>query len=593
MDAHPFQLNLGGRFGRFGATILEHALAFPALNRVHQRALRLDESRSFAERALEALDVTVQVLQDDLSRIPGSGPLVVVANHPFGGLDGLVLTALLQRIRPDVKLLANHLLEIIPELRQNMIFVDPYGGPCSTTRNLASIRTALRHVKGGGALAIFPAGEVSTLDRTTGEVTDIGWSPSIAHLIRTSGATVLPIFFAGQNSTLFQWAGLVHPRLRSLLLPRELLRQRGKKVTVHIGHPITPSKLKQSASDEELASYLRVRTYVLSGRTRKNHPVESSPKPRRTEEPIEVAESSVEIAREVSALPTENTLATNGALQAIFAAANQLDVTLKEIGRLREITFRKVGEGTGRSRDLDTFDQHYLHLFVWNSDRREIVGSYRMGLTDQILRQRGPSGLYTSTLFHFRPQLLDQISPAIELGRSFVRPEYQKGYAPLMLLWKGIAHYCARHPRYRRLFGTVSISNDYQSLSRQILMAFLRRNVLSSDLARGVIPRNPPKQALGRQHTSKLAALVVRSVEAVDDLVSEIESDRAGMPVLLRQYLRLNAKLLGFNVDPDFGDVLDGLMLVDLLQVERAILTRYMGRDNLASFYAFHGRNVT
>jgi putative hemolysin len=193
-------------------------------------------------------------------------------------------------------------------------------------------------------------------------------------------------------------------------------------------------------------------------------------------------------------------------------------------------------------------------------------------------------------LFHYKPQLLSQINPAIEMGRSFVRPEYQKEFAPLMLLWKGIATYCARHPNYHRLFGTVSISNDYQSLSRQILMTFLSRNMLAPPhLAGGVTAKNPPRQIDGRQ-TSRLAGLVVKSVEAVDDLVCEIESDRAGMPILLRQYLRLSARFLGFNVDPAFGDVLDGLMLVDLLDVERAILTRYMGRENVATFYAYHGK---
>jgi putative hemolysin len=597
MEYNPFHLDfntpgLGGQFGRLASRIAEHALAFPTLNRIHQQTLSLGPARSFFERALEALDVNVRVPQEDLSRIPKTGPLIVVANHPFGGLDGIILTALLQRIRPDVKVLANHLLEMIPQIRDTMLFVDPFGGHAATTRNLSSIRAALRHMKDGGALAVFPAGEVSSFNRNTREIADIGWSSSVARLIRGSGARVLPVFFSGHNSAMFHVAGLIHPRLRTLLLPRELLRQRGQSITVHIGHPIAPAKLNEIDTDEQLASYLRARTYLLGGRSKSKAAVNPH-KPAKIYEPIAHEEDSTQIAAEIAKIPSQNILASTGPLQVLYASAMQLDAALREIGRLREITFRKVGEGTGKARDLDEFDRHYLHLLVWNNQKNQVVGSYRMGLTDQILSTLGPIGLYTNTLFNFKPELLNQIDPAIELGRSFVRPEYQKEFAPLMLLWKGIAHFCARHPRYRRLFGTVSISNDYQSLSRQILMAFLNQNASSPDLARGVIPKNPPRFLRGRDHTSKLAALAVKSVEAVDELLGEIESDRGGMPVLLRQYLRLNAKLLGFNVDPDFGDVLDGLMLVDLLQVERAILTRYMGRENLADFYTFHGKQVS
>lgn len=595
----PFRLNssslepAGGLLASMGKVIAERVLAFPALNAVHRRATASGDERPFCERALAALDVRLDVSDDDLARIPRNGPLLVVANHPFGGLDGLALLTLIKRVRPDVRILANHLLAMIPELRDQSVFVDPYGGDGAVARNLGSMRAAMRFIRGGGALAVFPAGEVSGPDPRTGEVADIGWNPFIARLIRGGETSVVPVFFAGRNSALFQWAGRLHSRLRSLLLPRELLRQRGRRLDVRIGQPITPSKLKQFESDEELAAYLRVRTYVLAGRAVKQGSVEAVPaKAVRTGDAIAVTESADLVAAEIEALPPENQLASSGALRVVIGHAYQFRTTLREIGRLREITFRRVGEGTGRPRDLDTFDQHYLHLLVWHSQRREIVGSYRLGLTDQILGNRGKAGLYTSTLFDFKDELLKQISPAIELGRSFVRPEYQKDYAPLMLLWRGIALFVSRNPQYRRLFGPVSISNEYQSLSRQILVAFLRQNVLAPDLAKWVIPRNPPKHWPGRAWSSRLAATTVKTIEVVDELVGEIETERAGMPVLLRQYLRLNAKLLGFNVDPEFGDVLDGLMLVDLLDVDRAILTRYMGRENLAALYGFHGRQA-
>jgi putative hemolysin len=267
-----------------------------------------------------------------------------------------------------------------------------------------------------------------------------------------------------------------------------------------------------------------------------------------------------------------------------LARADEIPHTLREIGRLRELTFRTVGEGTGKPLDLDRFDAHYLHLFVYHAGRREIVGGYRLAPVDQTVSRHGPAGLYTSTLFRYRAPLLDQLSNAIELGRSFVRPEYQREYAPLLLLWKGIGRFVAERPRYRCLFGPVSISNTYQSLTKRLLVAFLRMNRSLPNLGRLVEPRNAPRFARADAWADALATTAVRDADEVDVLVAEIEHDRLTMPVLLRQYLKLNARLLGFNTDPAFGDALDALMLVDLTQVSRAVLARYMGREGAEAF---------
>jgi putative hemolysin len=419
------------------------------------------------------------------------------------------------------------------------------------------------------------------------EVADIAWSPTIAGIARATGASVLPIYFSGRNSTGFQLAGLVSPRLRTLLLPRELLKKRGSTIHVQIGSLISPLKLREFDSDEEMAAYLRVRTYLLAGRATKSRSA-NRPSPR-VEERIAPAEPVDLIESELASLPSDQHLAASGALRVAYARAEQIPTTLREIGRLREITFRRAGEGTGRSADLDRFDEYYLHLLVHDSTRRQVVGAYRLGLTDHILPAHGKDGLYTHTLFRFSDELLKQIGPAIELGRSFVRPEYQKEFAPLMLLWKGIALFAARYPQYRRLFGPVSISNEYQSLTRQLLIEFLKINASSNDLHKLVSARHPPRFGPGRSWQARLAGTIVRTIEGIDELIGDIESDRRGSPVLLRQYLKLNAKLLGFNVDPEFGDVLDGLMLVDLAQVQRAILVRYMGRENATNFLAHHG----
>lgn len=585
-------------------TFVERALALPALNGVYKRASISSAPQLFCERALQSLGVAIDVCAEDLGRIPAAGPLIVVANHPFGGLDGLVLTAMLQRVRSDVRILANHLLRRIPELHETCFFVNPFGGPTATAYNLSAMKSAVDWVQRGGALGVFPAGEVSHFTLRGACVTDPPWDASIARLVRRTRATVLPVYFSGRNGRLFQIAGMLHPRLRTGMLPRELLRMRGRSVRVEIGSPIRFKRVSQffnaggadnlSRRDEadRLTDYLRIRTYILNGRKSARHSlsVMTSNAEARAPEPESIIDAlpTTTVSAEVEALPAEQCLSESGSLRVHFGNAVQLPNVLREIGRLRELTFRLVGEGTGRRIDLDRFDQHYLHLFVWNAEARQIIGAYRMGQTDVLLPRFGAAGLYTSTLFRFRPRLLEHLTPALELGRSFVIPECQRDYSPLFLLWKGIGRFVAQHPRYRRLFGPVSISDEFQSMTKQLLMTFLKVHSYDAERAALVRPRNPPKLRRVRDADERCLATIVTEMADVDELVGEIESNRRGVPVLLRQYLRLNARLLGFNIDPDFGDVLDGLVLVDLTTVEPGILKRYMGNDGAARFLAHH-----
>ena len=561
-------------------------MALRQLNGTYRRIATDGRDLSFIERALDDLGVRYELPHEELERVPKSGPLIVVANHPFGGVDGLVLAALLDRVRPDAKLLVNRFLRVVPELHATSIFVDAFGGSGAACANVAAMRAAVRWLREGGTLGTFPAGEVSHLNLRDQTVRDGPWDTTVARLAALTRSPVLPIFFEGRNSGLFQLSGLLHPRLRTILLPRELLKRRNRSVSARLGSVIPSDRLDQFATDRQRTDYLRVRTYILGGRASPDGRAAAPLSQARVAPP----QAPGQLESEVDALPAEQRLADAGEFAVCFARAPQIPTVLREVGRLREIAFRAVGEGTGRARDLDRFDEYYLHLFVWNRARREVVGAYRVGLSDEILPRFGRDGLYTSTLFRFDDELLDAIAPALELGRSFVRPEYQRAFAPLMLLWKGIGLFVARHPRYRRMFGPVSISNEYASLTKQLLIAFLTINNSLPALARLVKPRNPPRFAPGRRFDAMLAGSVVRTIDDADALVAEIESDRRGVPVLLRQYLKLGAKLLAFNVDPDFGDVLDGLMLIDLLDVEPAVLNRYMGRENAAEFRAFHSR---
>ena len=293
------------------------------------------------------------------------------------------------------------------------------------------------------------------------------------------------------------------------------------------------------------------------------------------------------MSREIEALPAESRLAASGELSAYLGRAGEIPTVLREIGRLREVTFRAAGEGTGMPIDLDSFDRHYLHLFIWNQSKREVAGAYRLAGTETTRKQFGISGLYTASLFKYGNEFLDRMGPALELGRSFVRAEYQKGFTPLLLLWKGIGKYVARNPQYKTLFGPVSISNQYHSVSRQLMVSFLERHAWLKEWAGLVSTRNPFRSC----HRQPVLSSAAFDLDDLSEVVSDLEPSHAGVPVLLRQYLKLGGKLLGVNVDAKFSNALDGLIVVDLTKTEPKLLARYLGKQEAVQFLGYQKGN--
>jgi putative hemolysin len=511
---------------------VEAALGVRTLRRLY-RSVQLnppDASNPFERRVLEALDIRPCVTDADLASIPTRGPLVVVATHPHGALDGLLLLDVVRRVRPDVRVLANRLLERISEMHDSCFFVDPSDGPEAAARSRAGLRGAHLWLRHGGALVVFPGGEVghSWVD---GSLVDAPWKATYERLAAASGANVVAGFIEGRNSRLFYAAGRVHPRLRTALLGRELLNKRGRAIRVTLG-----------ARDE--------------------------------------------VVHEIAQLGDDACLVQSGSFRVFCAPASAIPSTLQEIGRLREVTFQAAGKGTGRAIDLDRFDHAYLHLFAWDGEKERVVGAYRIGQSDRISSETGARGLYTGTLFSYDERLLTRMgAPALELGRSFVRAEYQKNYNALLLLWRGIGAFVARHPQYRYLFGPVSISARYSDTSHAMLVEFLRQNHADRDLADLVSAITPPSPA------PPLGRTLPGSIDDLNRVIAESEDDGKGIPVLLRQYLKLNARLLGVNIDRDFGDAVDALMIVDLTTVSPSILQRYLGKHGSADFLTFHGRS--
>ena len=558
---------------------IEKILGLTTLNRIYDRVMLDKSTDTFWAKALRGIGVKTRTQPGDIEKIPTTGPLLVIANHPYGGIDGMILAALLLSIRPDVKVMGNFLLNRIPDVQQDIIPVDPFNRKDSVLKNLRGIRQSIDWIKAGHCLVVFPAGEVSHLDLSQRAVVDASWNTTLARIVRRTETAVQPVFFHGTNSMIFQIAGMIHPMLRTAMLPREMLRKQTQTIDLSIGTPIPFKRLDEIKDDRGLVDYLRLRTYVLCGRHHAGaKQVKHAAKRMPTLEPVIPPVDQSLLVAEIKALPPESLITQGHDITVYAAAADQIPNVLREIGRLREVTFRGVFEGTGKSIDLDEFDQTYIHLIAWQNTKQEIIGAYRMGRADEIIARQGVTGLYTNATFAYEAALLEQCGPAIELGRSFIRKEYQKSFPPLMLLWRGIGQYMVRHPKYKILFGPVSINNEYCSISRQLIMSFLTGMVPASDLWHLIRPKNPPRVRPMDSTSLKAYSMVVRDMDEVSELVAEIEADQKGVPILLKQYMKLGARILGFNIDPDFGDVLDGLMLVDLRRTDRRIVEKFVGK---------------
>ncbi len=571
--------------------LMSRFLCFGRLNQLLTDASTSDGHSNIFNRMLKLLDIRLDISGMDYARIPATGKTVVVANHPFGGIEGVILGSILSSRRPDVKIMANNMLGLLnlSDFSNLFIYVDPFARDESIKSNIKPIRESLNWLKNEGMLGIFPAGEVSHFHLRKREVTDPEWSCSVARIIRKSGATVLPVFFEGSNCLAFQLLGLLHPRIRTVMLPREMLNKSQRNIHVRIGKALSFEKLRRLKNDGSMMQYLRLKTYMLGNRkTNEKRHVHGTVKTyRQAHERIVPAQAPELLADEVRALPIKQLLFDTGKFCVYIAESQQIPHLLQEMGRLREITFRQVGEGTGKATDLDRFDSHYLHLFLWNCEAGEIAGGYRLGLTDCIISQYGKEGLYTSTLFEYQPEFLERIGPAIELGRSFVCPQYHKTYQPLMLLWKGIGRFVSARPRYRSLFGPVSVSNEYHSISRQLIVAFSKQNCHRTDLARFVRGNNTYMNPFKKNKNVKVASKLIRDIRDLSELISDIERDQKGIPILLKHYMKLGGEFLAFSMDYNFSGVMDVLILVDLVKANRGMLKRYMGPEGARSFLTY------
>ena len=555
------------------ASLMMEIMKINEVNEVFKKAAHL-QGEAFIDKILQIIGITIEFDESELNNFPKKGAFLAIANHPYGGIEGLILLKIMCIVRPDSKLMANFLLKKIPNLSDYFIGVNPFE-TVENSSSISGIKSTIIQLNSGIPIGIFPAGEVSTYKTKMQKITDRSWHPVVGKLIKRANVPVVPIYFHGNNGLLFNLLSLIHPSLRTAKLPSELFNKQGHIIKLRIGKPVKPSELPFYDSPIKLLDYLRAKTYAL-GAGLDNEKKIFNPrtifKIRKKSQEIVAPISVEDLDREIANL-TEFLVCTERNYEVYICSSTAIPTILKEIGRLREVTFREIGEGTNKRTDLDEYDINYNHLFIWDKESKMIVGAYRIGKGADIFYSMGKRGFYLNELFKIKKQFYPILMKSLELGRSWIRKEYQQKPLPLFLLWKGIVQFLSKNSEYRYLIGPVSISNWFTKLSKSLIVEFIRNNNFDHELSQFVKPRKNFKVDFSKIDKDLLTE-GSKTLKDLDSLISDIEITNMKIPVLLKQYLALNAKIISFNIDPKFSDSLDGFLVLDIETIPNEILKK-------------------
>ena len=525
---------------------------------------------SFIDAVFEELGIEFVYNEAELKNIPLKDAFITVSNHPYGAIEGMFLFKLLLIQRSDIKLLTNFLLQRIEAFSSHTLPVNPFQDVKQSSTG--GLKAALRHLNNGHPLGLFPAGEVSRFHLKKKRVLDSEWKLGILKLIQKAEVPVVPIYFQGKNSVLFHLLGMIHPKLGTARLGREVFNKSKKTIRVRIGKAITIKEQNEFSSPSQLGRYLRAKTYALGSPLKVNKFYKPNFKALKKPEAILDREPEHILLEEIKQLKKEHFLFAQKEFDVFIAPSKSIPHLLNEICRLREIAFRDVGEGTNRPLDLDEYDLYYQHLFLWDRESHQVAGAYRIGKGAEIMEIYGKQGFYINSLFRIKSPLLPVLKQSIELGRSFVAKDYQKKMLPLFLLWRGILLFLVKNKEYRYLTGPVSISNKFSKLSKGLIIEFIKRNHYRSDLAQHVKPRKKFKSKWKHVDAMSLLEKYGNDFKQLDQLIQDIEPSSMNIPVLLKKYMKQNAKIIGFNVDPKFEMALDGLIVLDLNDIPKETL---------------------
>ncbi|AWG24782.1 GNAT family N-acyltransferase [Flavobacterium kingsejongi] len=567
-----------GFLGTFTGWLLMKVLKISTLNKIYDRNKHLSEVE-FLNAILDEFQIKFEIPEEDFKRLPKDGAYITISNHPLGGIDGILLLKLMLEREPNFKIIANFLLHRIDPMKPYIMPVNPFENHKDSKSSVIGIKETLRHLSDGKPLGIFPAGEVSTY-KDGQLVIDKPWEEGAIKLIRKAKVPVVPIYFHAKNSRLFYLLSKVSDTLRTAKLPSELLTQKDRVIKVRIGKPISVAEQDEHESLEAYSEFLRRKTYMLANPFEKETKLidtSSLKLPTRSPKEIATPANHNKIVKEVDNLRANDCrLLQSKNYEVFLAEARAIPNILHELGRLREITFREVGEGTNKSIDLDQYDKYYHHMFLWDNDAQLIAGAYRMGMGANIFKKYGIDGFYLHELFRFEPELYDMMSKSIEMGRAFVIKEYQQRPMPLFLLWKGVVHTTLRYPEHKFLIGGVSISNQFSDFSKSLMIEFMKSHYYDPYIAQYIYPKKDFKVKLKDADKDFVFNEAEADLNKFDKIIDEVEPGNLRLPVLIKKYIKQNARVVAFNVDPLFNNAVDGLMYIRISDIPESTVKPVM-----------------
>lgn len=577
--AKAIKVDKYGFIGTFIGWLLMKVLKISTINKFYNRNKHL-QGVEFLDKILDEFQIKFEIPEEDLKRLPKEGAYITVSNHPLGGIDGILLLKLMLEQRSDFKIIANFLLHRIEPMKPYIMPVNPFEDRKDVKSSLIGFKNAILHLREGHPLGLFPAGEVSTY-RDGKLMVDKPWEEAAMKLVKKAEVPVVPIYFHAKNSRLFYKLSKISDKFRTAKLPSEVLTQKRRVVKVRIGKPVLVADQKEYTSLEDFSEFLRRKTYMLSNafetKSKILDNISSTLKTPKTPKRIVTPIDAQLMTKEVEALRKDDSrLLLSKNYEVFLAQADKIPNILREIGRLREITFREIGEGTNESIDLDTFDNYYHHMFLWDDEKKLIAGAYRMGIGSKIFESYGIDGFYLQDLFRFEPELHKMMSQSIEMGRAFIIKEYQQKPMPLFLLWKGIVHTTLRYPEHKFLIGGVSISNQFSNFSKSLMIEFMKSHYYDPYIAQYVHPKKEFKVKLKDADKDFVFDETEADLNKFDKVIDEIEPGALRLPVLLKKYIKQNARLVAFNVDPLFNNAVDGLMYIKIADLPESTVRPVM-----------------